>query len=87
MNGKPSFGTAASQRSTVYIHADWARRDMAFAGYSVSYSVDITVRDVVGKRLGRFADRAAELQRVLGVSLDWNVPLVSSGGADKRVCN
>jgi hypothetical protein len=76
VSGKPAFGTAASQASTVYIHADWARRDVAFAGYSITYSMDITVRDIVGKNLEAHPDRAVELERVLGVSLDWNIPLV-----------
>ncbi|SPQ97323.1 unnamed protein product (mitochondrion) [Plasmodiophora brassicae] len=77
--GYDSFDASLGDTRRVYVSNFWGQHTVAFSGRDINPTSDLTVAEMTVKQRSAYPDRAAHLQRVLGVDLDWSVPMLSDG--------
>ena len=76
IDGKTSFQDQCN--GLAFLGESW-NRSVAFAGHSIAYQADIKVKDMMKKVQEENKERKQELEKVLGINLEWRMHLVSSG--------
>ena len=76
IDGKTSFQDQCN--GLAFLGESW-NRSVAFAGHSIAYQADIKVKNMMKKVQEENKERKQELEKVLGINLEWRMHLVSSG--------
>lgn len=78
INGKDMTVFQNNCDCIAFLGDNWSRT-VAFNGYSVAYSADIKVKNMMKNLQEKYKERREELIKVLGINPEWRMHLVSSG--------